>query len=246
MFRLLITRTLYHKYHRRKVVLRRRCLVTQEKKPSDGKIIAEESTWNDYLTHRMNQISQQIRAASTTQDVQALLKEMERKRYNMWKIFGYLGLFGGTLILLSAKQIKSFLSTQTSEVTTKSMNDENFKQQVNELASSTSKEVLNQLLADQELRQKLTGYTRELLKEAVIELYQTQDFKDETQRMFGDLITSPLVQDKANQLTKNVVNQVLLDEELQRQTGSSLLNAAYFGIIPQYFTRSKQVNKKSN
>lgn len=213
----------------------RRLFSTNIKPPPKGS--DQQWSYNNYLHEKLALIGNQVNEAPTTKDIHALFREMERRRYNTRKIKWLASGIGLTLICLSARQIKEFLSTQTSEVTTQSMDDPNFQRRVQELSTQISKEVLSKLMEDSELKSRLMGYTKDVIEEAVVELYQTPQFKQETREMVADLISSELIQHKSSQLAEQVVKKLIDDDNLQYNMGKSMRNALYYGMVPGVFQK---------
>lgn len=202
----------------------------------------ENNSWNDYISNRLNSLSQTVNEAPTTKDIHELFKEMEKRRYNTRKIKWIAGAVGISMVVLSAKQIKGFLSSQGAEVTTQSMDDPEFQKKVQELSTQVSHQVLHDLMDNQEMQIRLKGYTRDVLKDAVVELYKDPDFQKETRQMVGEVVTSKLIEDKSSILAKQVALNLINDEDIHRKTGQLISSGAYYAIMPRYIAGNQKNN----
>lgn len=145
-------------------------------------------------------------SSQTLIDLHMLLDAMESREYSVTKFKWAAGIFGLVFLYLSGKQIKSWLSSTTSEVTRQSMDDPEFRAKVKETAT----EVIIQIVEDEEIKDMVKNYVKDVTEST---------------------INSKRVMAKS----KKTVKKLLRDSEIQQELGDSLRQAAIVGFLPSYF-----------
>ena len=126
----------------------------------------------------------------------------------------------GSLLWLFKNQVKDKLVVQTSDITKRSLEDNNVQQQVNHL----SHDVVSRILADPQIfkhlltlisnlshDQEVASDVSSLLSQAI----SRQQFKDDLILLFKDLIKDPETQAQINSCAKLIVADLLKDESLR-------------------------------
>ena len=192
----------------------------------------------DVIRERFRQILTSSRELVNVTEVQELFLEMERRNYNVRQIKWLMGISCVVFFYLSGKQIKKWLSSQTTEVAHQSMDDPEFKKRVSYLSTEIAQEVLENLLINQQLKKQIENYATDILEQSVKELYQREDFKHETKKSISRLIESEMVETRVNTLCKNLAEELLSDVRLQKKIGDTIRNSIYYGFMPSYFTET--------
>lgn len=125
------------------------------------------------------------------------------------------------------------------------LKDPKTNEKVSELAASTLKDLINK----EEIRTILLEYIKMLILDPktqqacgtmVKTLLEDPELKSFMAESFGGLVASAVVTNKAVELGKNVTQQVVSDEAIQRHTSDALWKVVKESITPGWFGGKKE------
>lgn len=180
-------------------------------------------------------------------DLQALYKEMERRKYNFRKIW----IIGGSVgVVVFYNTFKDWASDQAADVTSKYLENPKFKKDILIFVEATVEELVKS--------ERVQKDVSELLKGCVVQLSESPEIEKKLSELFVRIFKSEMIKTTGAELTDDVVKQILYDEkyavlrkeatqyiineliqiinneELQKNAGVASWNAfkVWFGINP--------------
>jgi hypothetical protein len=144
-----------------------------------------------------------------TKDVESILNEFDKKKYNKIKIKYVFGGIGCLFLFMSWRTIKSYISNQTSDVAIQTMNDDDFQKNVDRLVKKSLIDIMN----DKD--------TMKILNDIVSSIVLSEQTKTDVHKLVDDIVKDQLT----NEINKKLLSDVIY--ESTNSTYKKVKNDAY-------------------
>ena len=136
-----------------------------------------------------------------------IMNEMEKRKINTKRLKIILCFIASGVLFVFYDVITSWTSTQVTEITSKSLDDPKFQQDIVEFCENT----INKLVMSQKVQQDVVS----LLQLAIFELAKKEEVLNILSELFAKVFTSNVVKEAGATLSADVVNKLVKDPEYQ-------------------------------
>jgi hypothetical protein len=166
-----------------------------------------ESFNYDELLDKINNLKKEINENIFMKDVKDMLEEMEKRKYDLTKFRILIIIFIFLILIVFYDLIINWAGKQTTNITTKSLNDPIFQKEV----VIFCKEHIHQLVNSKEIQDDIAN----LLKNAVIEISKNEELQKSLSDLFVNIFLMETIANSGGQLSQKVLEKIINSPEYE-------------------------------
>lgn len=168
-----------------------------------------------------------------TQDLKDLFVEMEKRKYSIRKIAAVVGTITIIVLIGCYEFIIDFFSTQATTVTTRSLDNESFQQEIIEVGTKVGKEIVKNLSCDPEIKDMLAELFKNIFKTEIINLAGSDLANEVVTRILLDDRYEPLRETAYDFVRKKMI-EITCDKILHKKTGYMAWESFKYALLPTF------------
>ena len=205
-------RIIFHKNNKISMLIQKNCydkyFCTNNEKDQNykqnKKKFFETFSYEDFTT-KINDLKNDFNNTSYIKDLNEMLIEMEKRKYDTKKMRIIILIFIICLLIIFYDIIINWAGQQTTNITTKSLNDPKFKKQVVKFCEET----IEELVKSKNIQDNVSN----LLKNSVIDLSKDEQIRKSLIELLSKIIITDEMKNSGSQLCEQVVDKIMNSPE---------------------------------